>query len=111
MAVPPEPIIFMKATSAHLRPERPDHHPARVGKTDWEVELGVVIGTARQIRRRGRGAGHVAGYAWQRRERTRLQAERAGQWTKGKSCDNFGQTGPLAGDPRRGRRSAVLGCG
>lgn len=95
MAVPPEPIIFMKATSAVCGPDDPIVIPRGSVKTDWEVELAVVIGTRAKYVGEADALAHVAGYAVTNdvSERT-FQAERAGQWTKGKSCDNFGQLGP-----------------
>ncbi|MDP2087113.1 MAG: fumarylacetoacetate hydrolase family protein [Gemmobacter sp.] len=93
--VPPEPIIFMKATSAICGPDDPIIIPRGSEKTDWEVELGVVIGTAGKYIPEDRALDHVAGYCVINDVSERaFQAERAGQWTKGKSCDNFGQTGP-----------------
>lgn len=93
--VPPEPIIFMKATSAICGPDDPIIVPRGSEKTDWEVELGVVIGTAGKYIAEADALAHVAGYCVINDVSERAyQTERAGQWTKGKSCDNFGQTGP-----------------
>lgn len=93
--VPPEPIIFMKATSAICGPDDPIIVPRGSEKTDWEVELGVVIGTAGKYIAESDALAHVAGYCVINDVSERAyQTERAGQWTKGKSCDNFGQTGP-----------------
>jgi 2-keto-4-pentenoate hydratase/2-oxohepta-3-ene-1,7-dioic acid hydratase in catechol pathway len=93
--VPPEPIIFMKATSAICGPDDPIVIPRGSEKTDWEVELGVVIGTAGKYIAQADALAHVAGYCVINDVSERaFQTERAGQWTKGKSCDNFGQTGP-----------------
>jgi 2-keto-4-pentenoate hydratase/2-oxohepta-3-ene-1,7-dioic acid hydratase in catechol pathway len=93
--VPPEPIIFMKATSAICGPNDPILIPRGSEKTDWEVELGVVIGKAAKYVSEGDALGHVAGYCVINDVSERaFQTERQGQWTKGKSCDNFGQTGP-----------------
>jgi 2-keto-4-pentenoate hydratase/2-oxohepta-3-ene-1,7-dioic acid hydratase in catechol pathway len=95
MAVPPEPIIFMKANSAICGPDDPILIPRGSTKTDWEVELGVVIGTHGKYISEERALAHVAGYCVVNDVSERaFQQERAGQWTKGKSCDNFGQTGP-----------------
>lgn len=95
MAVPPEPVIFMKATSAICGPNDPIVIPRGSVKTDWEVELAVVIGTAAKYVSEADALGHVAGYAVANDVSEReFQIERAGQWTKGKSCDNFGQIGP-----------------
>jgi 2-keto-4-pentenoate hydratase/2-oxohepta-3-ene-1,7-dioic acid hydratase in catechol pathway len=93
--VPPEPIIFMKATSAICGPNDPILIPRGSEKTDWEVELGVVIGKAAKYVTEDQALDHVAGYCVINDVSERaFQTERSGQWTKGKSCDNFGQTGP-----------------
>ena len=95
MKVPPEPIIFMKATSAICGPNDPIIIPRTSVKTDWEVELAVIIGTKAKYVSEADALNHVAGYAVANDVSERsFQAERAGQWTKGKSCDNFGQIGP-----------------
>jgi 2-keto-4-pentenoate hydratase/2-oxohepta-3-ene-1,7-dioic acid hydratase in catechol pathway len=95
MAVPPEPVIFMKATSAICGPNDPIIIPRGSEKTDWEVELGVIIGTRAKYVSQADSMAHVAGYAVTNDVSERaFQTERAGQWTKGKSCDNFGQLGP-----------------
>ncbi len=95
MAVPPEPVIFMKATSAICGPNDPVIIPRGSNKTDWEVELGVIIGTKCKYVSEADAMAHVAGYCVSNDVSERaFQTERAGQWTKGKSCDNFGQIGP-----------------
>ncbi len=95
MEVPPEPVIFMKATSAICGPNDPIIIPRTSEKTDWEVELAVIIGKPAKYVSREDALDHVAGYAITNDVSERaFQAERAGQWTKGKSCDNFGQIGP-----------------
>ncbi|MDD9743702.1 MULTISPECIES: fumarylacetoacetate hydrolase family protein [Marinovum] len=95
MEVPPEPVIFMKATSAICGPNDPIILPRGSEKTDWEVELAVIIGKAAKYVSEAEALDHVAGYAVTNDVSERaFQAERAGQWTKGKSCDNFGQIGP-----------------
>ena len=93
--VPPEPIIFMKATSAIVGPNDNIEIPRTSLKTDWEVELGVVIGkTAKYVSEKD-AMDHVAGYCVINDVSERaFQAEREGQWTKGKSADTFGPTGP-----------------
>jgi len=93
--VPPEPIIFMKATSAIVGPDDDVLIPRGSKKTDWEVELGVVIGKTAKYVSEDEALDHVAGYcvAHDVSERA-FQAERQGQWTKGKSCDTFGPIGP-----------------
>ncbi|NJM81584.1 MAG: fumarylacetoacetate hydrolase family protein [Tabrizicola sp.] len=93
--VPPEPIIFMKATSAICGPNDPILIPRTSVKTDWEVELGIVIGQPAKYISEAEALSHVAGYCVINDVSERgFQTERSGQWTKGKSCDNFGQTGP-----------------
>jgi 2-keto-4-pentenoate hydratase/2-oxohepta-3-ene-1,7-dioic acid hydratase in catechol pathway len=95
MQVPPEPVIFMKATSAICGPNDPILIPRGSQKTDWEVELGVVIGKPAKYVTEADALAHVAGYCVINDVSERaFQTERSGQWTKGKSCDNFGQTGP-----------------
>jgi 2-keto-4-pentenoate hydratase/2-oxohepta-3-ene-1,7-dioic acid hydratase in catechol pathway len=95
MAVPPEPIIFMKATSAICGPNDPILIPRGSQKTDWEVELAVIIGARAKYVVPADALAHVAGYAVTNDVSERaFQTERSGQWTKGKSCDNFGQIGP-----------------
>lgn len=93
--VPPEPVLFMKATSAICGPNDPILIPRGSQKTDWEVELGAVIGKPTKYVSEADALDHVAGYCVINDVSERsFQVERAGQWTKGKSCDNFGQTGP-----------------
>jgi 2-keto-4-pentenoate hydratase/2-oxohepta-3-ene-1,7-dioic acid hydratase in catechol pathway len=95
MAVPPEPIIFMKATSALCGPNDPLPIPRGSEATDWEVELVIVIGTRAKYVAEAEALAHVAGYAVGNDVSERdFQAKRAGQWTKGKSCDGFGPLGP-----------------
>ncbi|MEK1851572.1 MAG: fumarylacetoacetate hydrolase family protein [Phyllobacterium sp.] len=93
--VPPEPIIFMKATSAIVGPNDNVEIPRESLKTDWEVELGVVIGKHAKYVSEDEALDYVAGYCLINDVSERaFQAERQGQWTKGKSCDTFGPTGP-----------------
>jgi 2-keto-4-pentenoate hydratase/2-oxohepta-3-ene-1,7-dioic acid hydratase in catechol pathway len=93
--VPPEPIIFMKATSAIVGPNDAIEIPRGSQKTDWEVELGVVIGRHAKYVSEDEALDYVAGYCLINDVSERaFQAERQGQWTKGKSCDTFGPTGP-----------------
>ncbi|SMY09606.1 fumarylacetoacetate hydrolase family protein [Flavimaricola marinus] len=95
MDVPPEPVIFMKANSAICGPNDPIVIPRNSVKTDWEVELAVVIGSHAKYVSEADAMNHVAGYALTNDVSEReFQIERAGTWTKGKSCDNFGQIGP-----------------
>jgi 2-keto-4-pentenoate hydratase/2-oxohepta-3-ene-1,7-dioic acid hydratase in catechol pathway len=95
LAVPSEPVIFMKATSSICGPNDPIVIPRGSQKTDWEVELAVIIGKPAKYVSEADAMAHVAGYAVTNDVSERaFQIEREGQWTKGKSCDNFGQTGP-----------------
>ncbi|EYD77884.1 2-hydroxyhepta-2,4-diene-1,7-dioate isomerase [Rubellimicrobium mesophilum DSM 19309] len=95
MKVPSEPVLFMKASSAICGPNDPIIIPRGSEKTDWEVELAVIIGTKGKYISEADALRHVAGYAVANDVSERsFQAERQGQWTKGKSCDNFGQLGP-----------------
>jgi 2-keto-4-pentenoate hydratase/2-oxohepta-3-ene-1,7-dioic acid hydratase in catechol pathway len=95
LQVPPEPVIFMKATSAICGPNDPILLPRGSQKTDWEVELGVIIGKPAKYVEEKDALNHVAGYCVVNDISERaFQTERSGQWTKGKSCDNFGQIGP-----------------
>jgi 2,4-didehydro-3-deoxy-L-rhamnonate hydrolase len=92
---PAEPVVFMKATSAIVGPNDNIVQPRGSTKLDWEVELGVVIGTKAKYVSEERALEHVAGYflANDVSERA-FQTEGTGQWTKGKSCDTFGPIGP-----------------
>ena len=95
MEVPPEPVIFMKANSAICGPNDPIIVPRGSVKTDWEVELAVIIGKPAKYVSEEDALDYVAGYALTNDVSEReYQIERAGNWTKGKSCDNFGQIGP-----------------
>jgi 2-keto-4-pentenoate hydratase/2-oxohepta-3-ene-1,7-dioic acid hydratase in catechol pathway len=93
--VPSEPIIFMKATSAIVGPDDDLEIPRGSQKTDWEVELGVVIGKTAKYVSEADAMSHVAGYCLVNDVSERaFQTERQGQWTKGKSADTFGPIGP-----------------
>lgn len=95
MDVPKEPVIFMKATSAICGPNDPVIIPRGSEKTDWEVELAVIIGKRAKYVDEANAMDHVAGFAVANDVSERdFQNHRGGQWTKGKSCDNFGQIGP-----------------
>ncbi len=95
MTVPSEPVLFMKATSAICGPNDPIIVPRGSEKTDWEVELGVVIGKPAKYVSEADALSHVAGYCVINDVSERAyQLEMEGQWCKGKGCDNFGQTGP-----------------
>ena len=95
MEVPPEPIIFMKATSAIIGPNDNVIIPKKSLKSDWEVELGVIIGKETKYINKNQSQDHIAGYCivndLSERE---FQMEHMGQWVKGKSCDTFGPIGP-----------------
>ncbi len=93
--IPAEPILFMKATSAITGPNDNVIIPRKSRKTDWEVELGVVIGDEARYVSEADALKHVAGYCLINDVSEReFQAERGGQWTKGKSADSFGPIGP-----------------
>ncbi|MHA1571409.1 MAG: fumarylacetoacetate hydrolase family protein [Alphaproteobacteria bacterium] len=95
LAVPDEPVLFMKATSAITGPNDNVIIPRGSKKTDWEVELGVVIGKPAKYVSEEEALSHVAGYCVSHDVSERaFQIERAGQWTKGKSADSFGPIGP-----------------
>ncbi len=95
LPVPPEPVLFMKATSAICGPNDDVIIPRNSVKTDWEVELGVVIGKGGVYIDEADALDHVAGYCVINDISERaFQIERAGQWVKGKSADTFGPTGP-----------------
>jgi len=93
--IPKEPIIFMKAISCLNGPDDPVMLPQGSRKTDWEVELGVVIGTRAQYVSEADALKHVAGYCVVNDVSEReFQKERGPQWDKGKGCDTFGPVGP-----------------
>lgn len=95
LTVPPEPIIFTKHVSCLSGPNDAVTIPPKSKKSDWEVELGVIIGTRAKNIKKKDALKHVAGYCTindlSERE---FQIERSGQWTKGKSYDSFGPVGP-----------------
>jgi len=132
MTAPTEPIVFMKATTCINGPTDDIILPRGSQKTDWEIELGVVIGTAARYVSQAEALDHVAGYCVVNdlSERS-FQLERCGQWDKGKGCDTFGPLGPylvtrdevpdpqnldlwldLNGEPmqRGNTRTMVFGC-
>ncbi|HEY0263929.1 MAG TPA: fumarylacetoacetate hydrolase family protein [Granulicella sp.] len=95
MAVPKEPVLFMKASSALCGPNDDVIQPRGSEKTDWEVELGVVIGTEAKYVSEEDALSYVAGYCLINDVSERaFQIEGTGQWVKGKSADTFGPTGP-----------------
>ncbi|HYC97206.1 fumarylacetoacetate hydrolase family protein [Brevundimonas sp.] len=93
--VPDEPILFMKATSAIVGPDDDVIQPRDSTKLDWEVELGVVIGSTARYVSEAEALDHVAGYCVINDVSERaFQLERGGTWDKGKGCDTFGPIGP-----------------
>ncbi|MFV1853301.1 MAG: fumarylacetoacetate hydrolase family protein [Thalassospira sp.] len=95
MDLPPEPIVFFKATSAVCGPNDDIEIPRGSTKTDWEVELGVVIGKHAKYVDEADALDYVAGYCLTNDVSERaFQLEHSGQWVKGKSADTFGPTGP-----------------
>lgn len=111
--IPPEPVVFLKASDTVVGPFDDILVPRRSVKTDWEVELGVVIGrTARYLDEEEDPLAYVAGYVISHDVSEReFQLERGGQWTKGKSCESFNPLGPWlvtadeVGDPQALRLS------
>ncbi|HEX9108155.1 MAG TPA: fumarylacetoacetate hydrolase family protein, partial [Longimicrobiales bacterium] len=99
-AIPTEPIIFFKATSSLSGPDDELVIPRNSARTDWEVELAVVIGKRASYVPESEAMAHVAGYVlhndYSERE---FQLERGGQWSKGKSCDTFAPLGPFLATP------------
>jgi len=95
LPIPAEPIVFMKATSCIQGPDDAVMLPRGSVKTDWEVELGVVIGTRARYVTEDEALDHVAGYCTINDVSEReFQIERGGTWDKGKGCDTFGPIGP-----------------
>lgn len=100
MEIPKEPVLFFKATSAMVGPNDDVIIPKGSTKTDWEVELAIVIGKKASYVSESEAMDHVAGYVlhndYSERE---YQIERSGQWVKGKSCDTFAPIGPFIATP------------
>jgi 2,4-diketo-3-deoxy-L-fuconate hydrolase len=95
MKIPVEPIIFMKATSAIIGPDDDVVIPPTSQKSDWEVELGIIIGREARYVAPERALDHVAGVCvCNDLSERHFQIERGGQWDKGKGCDTFGPFGP-----------------
>jgi 2,4-diketo-3-deoxy-L-fuconate hydrolase len=95
LTVPPEPVVFTKATSAIIGPDDDVVLPRGSVKTDWEVELGIVIGSPTKYVSEDEAAEHIAGYCVINDVSEReYQLERHGTWDKGKGCDTFGPIGP-----------------
>lgn len=96
METPKEPVLFFKATSAIVGPNDDVIIPKNSTKTDWEVELAVVIGKKASYVSKENALDHVAGYVLHNDYSERaFQIERGGQWVKGKSCDTFAPLGPF----------------
>jgi ureidoglycolate lyase len=94
-AIPKEPIIFLKSLNAFQGPNDDVKIPRGSKKTDWEVELGIIIGTTARYVPEKDSMNHVAGYCIVNDVSEReFQSERGGTWDKGKGCDTFGPTGP-----------------
>src|SRR4029077_10003244 len=113
-ATPPEPIFFMKATSSICGPNDDVIIPKNSQKTDYEVELGIVIGSLARHVAKADARKHVAGYCVVNDVSEReFQIERGGQWTKGKSADTFCPTGPwlVTADEVPDRGKLGLGTG
>jgi 2-keto-4-pentenoate hydratase/2-oxohepta-3-ene-1,7-dioic acid hydratase in catechol pathway len=100
MPVPPEPVLFMKATSAICGPFDDVELPRGSEKSDWEVELGVIIGKPARYVAEADAMDHVAGFCViNDLSERRFQLEQHGQWCKGKGCDTFGPFGPYLVTP------------
>lgn len=96
MEIPKEPVLFFKATSALSGPFDKIIIPKNSKKTDWEVELAIIIGKKASYITKEEALGHVAGYVLHNDVSEReFQLERSGQWVKGKSCDTFAPIGPF----------------
>ena len=96
MEVPKEPVLFFKATSAMVGPNDDLIMPKGSEKTDWEVELAIVIGEKASYVEEADAFKHIAGYVLHNDYSERaFQLERSGQWVKGKSCDTFAPIGPF----------------
>ena len=92
---PEEPILFAKATSAIIGPNDDIEIPRTSSSTDWEVELGIIIGKKAKYISEDEAKNYIAGYCVVNDVSERdFQIKRSGQWTKGKSCDTFGPIGP-----------------
>lgn len=100
MSIPDEPVLFFKATTAIVGPNDPIIIPKGSKKTDWEVELAVVIGKKASYVSESEALHHVAGYVLHNDVSERaFQLEQSGQWVKGKSCDTFAPIGPFLASP------------
>jgi 2-keto-4-pentenoate hydratase/2-oxohepta-3-ene-1,7-dioic acid hydratase in catechol pathway len=100
MEPPNEPVLFFKSTSAIVGPNDPIMLPKGSTKTDWEVELAIVIGEKAAYVSEEDAMKHIAGYVLHNDVSERaFQLERSGQWVKGKSCDTFAPIGPFIATP------------
>jgi 2-keto-4-pentenoate hydratase/2-oxohepta-3-ene-1,7-dioic acid hydratase in catechol pathway len=100
MDVPKEPVLFFKASSAIIGPYDPIIIPKGSEKSDWEVELAIVIGNKASYVSEKDALSHIAGYVLHNDVSERsYQLERSGQWVKGKSCDTFAPIGPFIATP------------
>jgi 2,4-didehydro-3-deoxy-L-rhamnonate hydrolase len=100
MAIPNEPVLFLKATTSLVGPNDPVMIPKGAQKLDWEVELAVIIGRKASYVAREQALAHVAGFALHNDYSERsFQLERGGQWVKGKSADTFAPLGPFLATP------------
>jgi len=97
---PPEPVLFMKSTTSYIGPHDDIIIPRNSVKTDWEVELAVVIGKRASYVEEADAADYIAGYALHNDVSEReFQLERSGTWDKGKGCDTFAPVGPFLATP------------
>ncbi|QNE38761.1 fumarylacetoacetate hydrolase family protein [Hymenobacter sp. NBH84] len=97
---PPEPVLFMKSTTSYIGPHDDIIIPKNSVKTDWEVELAVVIGKRASYVEEADAADYIAGYALHNDLSEReFQLERSGTWDKGKGCDTFAPVGPFLATP------------
>ena len=95
LPIPEHPILFLKATSSIIGPNDTVYMPRGSTKSDWEVELGLIIGKKAKYVKESDALSYVAGYCIVNDVSEReFQTELSGQWTKGKSCDTYGPTGP-----------------
>ena len=112
LPVPDEPVLFMKATSAICGPNDDVVIPRGAEKTDWEVELGIVIGRRRTMSPKTQALSHVAGYCVVNDVSERaFQIERGGQWDKGKGSTRLGRSGPGSSRPTKCPTRRTWTCG
>lgn len=110
MEVPSEPVVFFKATSSLVGPNDDLVIPRGGDKTDWEVELAIIIGKRASYVEADQAAEHIAGYCLHNDYSERaFQLEHCGQWVKGKSCDTFAPLGPFLATPDEVKDVNALG--